>query len=102
MLFLKFLPRGWAVRQLSTENSKLLGIITDGDLRRMLQKDINITQITAADIMSQNPKKIEKDEFAVKALHQMQENNITQLVVMDGEKIAGFIHLHDLLKEGIV
>ena len=68
----------------------------------MLQKNINIAQVTAADIMSQNPKKIEKDEFAVKALHQMQENNITQLVVMDGEKIAGFIHLHDLLKEGIV
>jgi arabinose-5-phosphate isomerase len=84
------------------ENSNLLGIITDGDLRRMLQKDINITHITAADIMSKHPKKIEKDEFAVKALHQMQENNITQLVVMDGEKIAGFIHLHDLLKEGIV
>jgi len=83
-------------------NSKLLGIITDGDLRRMLQKDINITHITAADIMSKTPKKIEKDDFAVKALHQMQENNITQLVVMDGEKIAGFIHLHDLLKEGIV
>jgi len=84
------------------ENSTLLGIITDGDLRRMLQKDINIKHITAADIMSKHPKKIEKDEFAVKALHQMQENNITQLVVMDGEKIAGFVHLHDLLKEGIV
>ncbi|HEX6890250.1 MAG TPA: KpsF/GutQ family sugar-phosphate isomerase [Chryseolinea sp.] len=84
------------------EYSNLLGIITDGDLRRMLQKDINITHITAADIMSKHPKKIEKDDFAVKALHQMQENNITQLVVMDGEKIAGFIHLHDLLKEGIV
>ena len=84
------------------ENSNLLGIITDGDLRRMLQKDTNITHITAADIMSKHPKKIEKDEFAVKALHQMQENNITQLAVMDGEKIAGFIHLHDLLKEGIV
>ena len=84
------------------ENSTLLGIITDGDLRRMLQKDINITNVTAADIMSKTPKKIEKDEFAVKALHQMQENNITQLVVMDGQKIAGFIHLHDLLKEGIV
>jgi arabinose-5-phosphate isomerase len=83
-------------------NSKLLGIITDGDLRRMLQKDINIANIKAVDIMSKTPKKIEKDEFAVKALHQMQENNITQLVVMDGEKIAGFIHLHDLLKEGIV
>jgi len=84
------------------EHSTLLGIITDGDLRRMLQKNINITNVTAVDIMSKTPKKIEKDEFAVKALHQMQENNITQLVVMDGEKIAGFIHLHDLLKEGIV
>lgn len=80
----------------------LLGIITDGDLRRMLQKDINISNVRAIDIMSRSPKKIEKEEFAVKALHQMQENNITQLVVMDGEKIAGFIHLHDLLKEGIV
>ncbi|MBA4056026.1 MAG: D-arabinose 5-phosphate isomerase, partial [Marivirga sp.] len=57
----------------------LLGIITDGDLRRMLQKNINIGGVTAADIMSKTPKKIEKDEFAVKALHQMQENNITQL-----------------------
>jgi arabinose-5-phosphate isomerase len=84
------------------ENTTLLGIITDGDLRRMLQKNINIANVTAADIMSKTPKKIEKDEFAVKALHQMQENNITQLVVMDGEKISGFIHLHDLLKEGIV
>ena len=83
-------------------NSTLLGIITDGDLRRMLQKNINIANVTAVDIMSKTPKRIEKDEFAVKALHQMQENNITQLVVMDGEKISGFIHLHDLLKEGIV
>ena len=82
--------------------NNLLGIITDGDLRRMLQKDTNISSLTAMDIMSSTPKKIEKDEFAVKALHQMQENNITQLVVMDGEKIVGFIHLHDLLKEGIV
>ena len=84
------------------ESSNLLGIITDGDLRRMLQKNTNIATITAADIMSKTPKKIEKDEFAVKALHQMQENNITQLVVMNGEKLVGFIHLHDLLKEGIV
>jgi arabinose-5-phosphate isomerase len=68
----------------------------------MLQKNTNIATITAADIMSKTPKKIEKDEFAVKALHQMQENNITQLVVMNGEKLVGFIHLHDLLKEGIV
>jgi Predicted signal-transduction protein containing cAMP-binding and CBS domains len=52
--------------------------------------------------MTRTPKSIAKDEFAVKALQMMQENNITQLVVKDGEKIAGFIHLHDLLKEGIV
>jgi len=84
------------------DRSNLLGIITDGDLRRMLQKNANLNGIIATDIMTRTPKKIEKDEFAVAALHQMQENNITQLVVMDGPKIAGFVHLHDLLKEGIV
>jgi arabinose-5-phosphate isomerase len=84
------------------ENKNLLGIITDGDLRRMLEKNTNLTDIKAADIMTRSPKKIEKDEFAVKALHQMQESNITQLAVMDGEHVVGFIHLHDLLKEGIV
>ena len=68
----------------------------------MLQKDVNIGTARAADIMSRTPKTIEKDAFAVKALHEMQQNNITQLAVMDGEKIAGFIHLHDLLKEGII
>jgi arabinose-5-phosphate isomerase len=68
----------------------------------MLQKVSNLTDITAKDIMTRTPKKIEKDEFAVAALHLMQENNITQLVVMNGVQIAGFIHLHDLLKEGIV
>lgn len=84
------------------ENKNLLGIITDGDLRRMLQKEVQLEKVKASDIMTVNPKKIEKDEFAVKALHLMQENNITQLAVMDGTKIAGFVHLHDLLKEGIV
>ena len=84
------------------ENQNLLGIITDGDLRRMLQKDTNLAGVVATDIMTRTPKKINKDEFAVVALHTMQENNITQLVVMDETKIAGFIHLHDLLKEGIV
>ena len=84
------------------EDKNLLGIITDGDLRRMLQKDSNLNSITAENIMSRTPKRIEKDEYAVAALHMMQENNITQLVVMNGLQIAGFIHLHDLLKEGIV
>ena len=84
------------------DKQDLLGIITDGDLRRMLQKNTNLNDIIATDIMTRTPKKIEKDEFAVAALHKMQENNITQLVVMNGSQIAGFIHLHDLLKEGIV
>ena len=82
--------------------NNLLGIVTDGDLRRMLQKESNIGAIKAEDIMTRSPKKIDKGEFAVKALQLMQENNISQLVVNDGSRVVGFIHLHDLLKEGIV
>lgn len=84
------------------DNQVLLGMITDGDLRRMLQKESDIAGLKAGDIMSKNPKTIEKDAFAVKALQLMQQNNITQVAVTDGPKIAGFVHLHDLLKEGIV
>jgi arabinose-5-phosphate isomerase len=83
-------------------NKNLLGIITDGDLRRMLEKNIPLDRIKAADIMTPNPKTIQKDEMAANALHLMQRSNITQLVVMDGDKVAGFVHLHDLLKEGII
>src|SRR5690606_14163050 len=84
------------------EANNLLGIITDGDLRRMLEKTKSLDKIKASDIMTPNPKTIEKDAYAVEALHLMQSANITQLVVMDKTKVAGFIHLHDLLKEGIV
>lgn len=85
------------------EERELLGLITDGDLRRMLQKNTNIGELKAKDIMTVSPKLIHKDEYAVKALHIMQENNITQLAVTEGErKLLGFIHLHDLLKEGII
>jgi arabinose-5-phosphate isomerase len=83
-------------------DQNLLGIITDGDLRRMLQKETNTATTKASDIMTRHPKSIERDEFAVKALQVMQTNNITQLVVKEGNKVVGFIHLHDLLKEGIV
>jgi arabinose-5-phosphate isomerase len=68
----------------------------------MLQKEFNLSGIKASEIMTINPKRIDKDEFAVKALQMMQESSITQLVVMEGDVAAGFIHLHDLLKEGIV
>jgi len=81
---------------------KLLGIVTDGDLRRMLQRDADIRTVKAADIMTKTPKTIDFNEYAVKALHVMQDMNITQLVVMEENKVVGFVHLHDLLKEGIV
>ncbi|MDX5479912.1 MAG: KpsF/GutQ family sugar-phosphate isomerase, partial [Cyclobacteriaceae bacterium] len=78
-------------------DNKLLGIITDGDLRRMLQKSTDVSAIKAIDIMSKNPKTIAKDEFAIRALNKMKEHNITQLVALDGDKIVGFIHIHDLM-----
>ena len=84
------------------DHHKLLGIITDGDLRRMLQKEADILSIKAKDIMNPSPKTIEMNAFAVAALQLMQQNNITQLAVIDNDKIAGFVHLHDLLKEGII
>lgn len=84
------------------ENRNLLGIITDGDLRRMLQKGIQINETKAVDIMSRNPKTVDSSELAVKALQIMQQNSITQLVVLKEGKVTGFVHLHDLLKEGIV
>jgi arabinose-5-phosphate isomerase len=84
------------------QEDRLVGIITDGDLRRMLQKTLNIQSLQAKDIMTVNPKTIDKDEYAIRAFNLMRNHNITQLVAMDGGKIAGFVHIHDLMKEGIV
>jgi arabinose-5-phosphate isomerase len=83
-------------------NHNLIGVITDGDLRRLLQRAINLKTITAADMMSKNPKTIEADVLAVEALQIMRELSITQLIVLDGGKYVGMVHLHDLLKEGLV
>ena len=79
----------------------LKGIITDGDLRRMLQKTLDISSLCAADIMTVNPKTISSGEFAIRAMNLMRNHNITQLVAMNGDKIAGFVHIHELMKEGI-
>ncbi|WP_367915014.1 SIS domain-containing protein [Leadbetterella sp. DM7] len=81
---------------------RLSGIITDGDLRRKLKEKKDIFTLKAIDLMSRNPKVISKDEYAVNALNKMQELSITQLVVEENEKVLGFIHLHDLLREGLV
>lgn len=84
-----------------TENESLIGIVTDGDLRRMLEDSSNIEILSAKDIMTSAPKTIEENEMATTALKQMQTSNITQLIVVEGNTYLGVIHLHDLLKEGI-
>ena len=84
------------------EQDELRGIITDGDLRRMLEKSISITAITAKDIMSEHPKMIQKDELAVNALEKMRQHDITQLLVLEDKRYIGIIHLHDLIREGII
>jgi arabinose-5-phosphate isomerase len=84
------------------DNDKLAGIVTDGDLRRMMQKNHSINGLTAKDIMSVNPKTINPDTMAVEALQIMRENNITQLLVVDNNIYVGVVHLHDILKEGVI
>ena len=84
------------------QNDNLKGIITDGDIRRMLEKENDWHTFNALDIMNSNPKSIQTADLAVNALELMRKNNISQLVVMDNEKYVGFVHLHDLLREGLV
>jgi len=84
------------------EQSRTLGIITDGDLRRMLERNEDITSLSANDIMSLHPKTISSHELAVNALAQMREHSITQLIVEDDSRYLGMVHLHDLIREGIV
>ena len=84
------------------ESQKLQGIITDGDLRRMLTDKNAQHKASAATIMSKGPRTVGKDCFAAQALALMQQHNITQLIVTEDEKVLGFVHLHDLLKEGII
>lgn len=81
---------------------EIAGIITDGDLRRMLQRNESVESLKAADIMSVNPKTIECDELAINAFNMMEKNKITQLLVKENDKYVGMIHLHDILREGIV
>ncbi|MDB4768679.1 MAG: KpsF/GutQ family sugar-phosphate isomerase [Saprospiraceae bacterium] len=84
------------------ESEDVKGIITDGDLRRMLLSKNEVEHLKAKDIMSKNPQTIDPNEMAVKALEVMRSKSITQLIVVDEEKYLGVIHLHDLLREGLV
>ncbi|MEO7398575.1 MAG: KpsF/GutQ family sugar-phosphate isomerase [Ilumatobacteraceae bacterium] len=85
-----------------TKNGHIAGIITDGDLRRMLEKNVVLENVTAKDIMSANPQTISQNKLAIDALDIMRKKNISQLLVIDNEKYAGIIHLHDLVREGII
>jgi arabinose-5-phosphate isomerase len=81
---------------------ELQGIITDGDIRRMLEKHENTSAIKASDIYSSGAKTIDENELAVTALEMMREHDITQLVITKEDNYAGMIHLHDLLREGLI
>jgi len=84
------------------DSESIVGIITDGDLRRMLQKNQQIDTLTASNIMSPNPKTINTDKLAVNAFQLMEKKKITQLLVTNDGKYIGMIHLHDILREGII
>lgn len=84
------------------EPGMIKGVITDGDLRRMLEKYIDIDTLKAKDIMSINPKTVLPGSLAVDAFHIMQQNSITQVLVAENGKCLGVVHLHDLIREGIV
>ena len=85
------------------ENDVVKGIITDGDLRRMMKSNDSVVHLTAKDIMSASPKTIHENEYATKALSMMRASSITQLIVEDEQKhYLGVVHLHDILREGII
>ena len=84
------------------ENNLLVGIITDGDIRRMLEKSLDISSFTAKDIMTKNPKTVSMKTLAIDVFNTMEENKITQLIVVENNIYKGIIHLHDILNEGIV
>lgn len=83
------------------ENNKIVGIITDGDLRRMLKDSPDISKLVAENIMSRNPRTIQVDAMAIEAKETMENNKISQILVEDNSVYVGVVHLHDLLKEGI-
>jgi arabinose-5-phosphate isomerase len=84
------------------ENNRIMGIVTDGDIRRMLNKYENINGLRAGDIMTSNPKTIGTEVLAIKALKEMQDKGISQLLAVDGDAYVGVVHLHNLINEGIL
>lgn len=84
------------------DEEKLIGIITDGDLRRMLSREEDFQKLKAKDILTLNPKTLQNGAMAIEAAERMKELNISQLLITEGEKYLGVVHFHDLLKEGLI
>lgn len=84
------------------QEGMVVGVITDGDLRRMLEKRRDLVKVRAQDIMSKNPKSVDWEDLAINAYNLMEENQITNLIVLEGTKYKGIIHIHDLHREGVV
>jgi len=90
------------VTAVTDDNNKIIGIITDGDLRRMLAETTDINSLKASDIMSASPKTLTSDAMAVEAKELLEENNISQVLIQDNNQFSGVVHIHDLIKEGII
>lgn len=84
------------------DQDELVGIFTDGDLRRMLEKHNDFSGLQIAEVMTKDPKTIEKGEYAIRALNQMREHDINQLIIVQDKKVVGFLHISDLINEGII
>ena len=100
-VILEMTRKRMGVTAVTSEDGSVLGIITDGDLRRMLERN-GLENIRAKDIMTKNPKAVLPSEMAVNALDIMRKAEITHLVVAENGKYLGMIHLHDLVKEGLI
>ena len=83
-------------------SNQICGIVTDGDLRRMLEKSDSFSKLAAKDIMSKLPKQIASDSLAAEAFELMRKNNINQLLVTENDSYVGVVHIQDLIREGII
>lgn len=101
-IILEMTSKRLGITAVVNSENELIGVITDGDLRRMLENQNELGNIQAHQIMTKNPKTIEGQDLAVEALLLMKQMNLNQLVVMSGKEYVGIIHLQDLIKEGLV
>jgi arabinose-5-phosphate isomerase len=102
-VIIEMTSKGFGATAVIDKGGKLVGIITDGDLRRFVRRGGNFNTSTARDVMTQNPKTVKSNELAAEALKKMEEHKITVLIVIDDEgRPEGIIHMHDILRAGVL